>query len=108
MCPNSPTTAKHACEVCRLWKRIIFYHTSVTRGWSKPDHECVSVYQTLFMYTLLTSTIYRVSYFVRADTMLSFHPMAELEEPVDGPQAAESLSRHLFISTDITFYFILI
>lgn len=32
--------------------------------------------------------------------------MAELEEPVDGPQAAESLSRHLFISTDITFYFI--
>lgn len=34
--------------------------------------------------------------------------MAELEEPVDGPQAAESLPHHLFISTDITFYFILI
>lgn len=34
--------------------------------------------------------------------------MAELEEPVDGPQATESLSRHLLISTDITFYFILI
>lgn len=60
------------------------------------------------MYTLLTSTIYRVSYFVSADTILCFHRMAELEEPVDEPQAAESPSRHLFISTDITFYFILI